>query len=71
MVERINARHLSDRTFAHLDAERVAYIETVEIDNVRYIVLMSALGQKLVAAASYDAVIAEACERNLAAVTLN
>jgi len=70
-MDRINERHLSDSAFAHLGAEQVAYIKTVEIDNARYFALMSALGQELVAAASYDAVVAEAYERDLAVVTLN
>lgn len=70
-MDRINARQLSDGAFTHLDDEKAAHIKTVEIDNARYILFMSALGQELVAAESYDAVVAEACERDLAVVTLN
>jgi hypothetical protein len=66
-----NVRHLSDSAFAHLGAEQVAYIKTAEIDDAKYFVLMSALGQELVAATSYDAVVAEAYERDLAVAMLN
>lgn len=71
MMDENSVRQLSDSAFAHLGAEQIAYIKTAEIDNARYFVLMSALGQELVAAASYDAVVAEAYERDLAVVKLN
>ena len=46
-MDRINARQLSDGAFTHLDDEKAAHIKTVEIDNARYILFMSALGQEL------------------------
>ncbi len=71
MMDEINVRHLSDSAFAHLGAEQIAYVKAAVIDDAPYYVLMSALGQELVAAASYDAVVVAAYERGLTVVRHN
>jgi hypothetical protein len=51
--------------------ENVAYIRKVEIENVRYFVLMSAQGQELLVSGSHEAAAAAAYERDLMVLELN
>lgn len=71
MIDENSVRHMSQGALAHLGAEDMAYIKMSEIDGNRYFVLMSAVGQELVAAAQYDAVLAAAYERDLTVVSVN
>jgi len=71
MMDGHRARHLSTEDFAHLGARNLAYIKTAEIQNKRFYVLVSALGQELVAAPSYEAALAAAYERDLVVASLN
>ena len=71
MINENSVRHMSQGALAHLGAEDLAYIKTAEIDGNRYFVLMSALGQELIAAAQYDTVLAAAYERDLTVVRVN
>ncbi|MDD9915866.1 MAG: hypothetical protein OXT01_14540 [Rhodospirillaceae bacterium] len=71
MMDGHRARHLSTEDFAHLGAGNLAYIKTAENQNERFYVLVSAIGQELVAAPSYEAVLAAAYERDLVVASLN
>ncbi len=71
MISENSAKQMSAGAFAHLGAENIAYIRPVEIENVRYFVLMSALGQELVVAGSQEAALAAAYDRDLSVVKLN
>ncbi|NKB54821.1 MAG: DUF1150 family protein [Alphaproteobacteria bacterium] len=71
MIDEHNLWPMSEGAFAHLGAENFAYIRPVEVENVRYFVLMSAQGQELVVAGSYEAALAAAYERDLTVVRLN
>ena len=71
MMDGHGAGHLSTEDFAHLGAGNLAYIKTAEIQNKRFYVLVSALGQELVVAPSYEAALAAAYERDLVVASLN
>ena len=71
MMNQISLRDLSEGAFANLGIENIAYIRSAEIEDVRYFVLMSALGEELAVAANYEAVLAAADDHGLDIVTLN
>ena len=71
MMDGHRTRHLSTEDFAHLGAGNLAYIKTAEIQNKLFYVLVSALGQQLVAAPSYAAALAAAYECDLVVASLN
>lgn len=71
MIDENGARQMSRGALAHLGANNVAYIRPVYIENVRCYVLMSALGQELVVAATHEAAQAAAYERDLNVVSIN
>lgn len=71
MIDQSSVWPMSDGAFAHLGVENIAYIRRVEIENVRYFVLMSAQGQELLVSGSYEAALAAAYERDLMVLELN
>jgi hypothetical protein len=71
MIDEHVVKQMSDGAFAHFGEHDIAYVRPVEIENLRYFVLMSAQGQELIVADSRDAAIAAAYERDLVVVRLN
>lgn len=71
MIDQSSVWPMSDGAFAHFGVENIAYIRKVEIENVRYFVLMSAQGQELLVAGNYEAAVAAAYERDLMVLELN
>jgi len=71
MIDESRINPMSDGAFAHLGVENIAYIRPVDVENVKYFVLMSAQGHELVVAGNYDAALAAAYERGLIVAMLN
>ena len=71
MNDQNRTRHMSLKAFAHLGADHTAYIRPVAVQNVVCYMLMSAMGQELTIAETYDAAAEAADEHGLTVVTLN